>query len=402
MSKGPTAPRLTRKHMARAEREARQRRWVLIGIAVVSVLVVGVVGYGLIDSMIVRPNQMIAQVNGQEITAGEFEKRVRWEQRNLLSQLNTNYELLSLFAGEPELAQNIEQQLNALQTQLATPELLGSGVINSLIDEIIIEQEAETRGLEVTESEVDQAFEELFGFDPDGAPAVDPETAPPTAEPSGEEGSASPETGTPVPTATPYTREAFEDNYREFVRSLRSFRLNEAFFRDLVRRDLLREKVREDFEVGVEQPVQREFLLLRHIQLAEEEQALSALERLEAGEEWSDLVVELSQDTTTIESGGELGWLMERDILLRFGTAALAVFGVDVGGDPIGPVQTAGGWHIFQVIGRENRDVPADRMPDIIQELYTEWYNQLRNESDIEIIEGWEEYLPGGIGSTPS
>jgi parvulin-like peptidyl-prolyl isomerase len=402
MSKGQTAPRITRKHLARAEREARQRRWILIGAVIVAILVVGIVGYGLVDSLIVKPNQTIAQVNDQEINAGTFEKRVRWEQRNLISQLNSNYELLSLFAGDPELAQTIEQQMNGLQAQLANPGLLGSSVINSLIDEALFAQEADRRGIEVAETEVDQAIEELFGFNPDDAPPVEPETVLPTAEPSEEEESSSSATSTPVPTATPYTREAFEDDYREFIRSLRSFRLNEAFFRDLVTQDLLREKVREDFEAGVEQPIQREFVLLRHIQLAEEEQAMSALERLEAGEEWSDLVVELSQDTGTIENEGEIGWLMERDILLQFGTAALAAFGAEVGGDAIGPVQTAAGWHIFQVVGRENREVPADRMPEIIQELYTEWYNQLRTDSEFEIIEGWEEYLPSGIGSAPS
>ena len=65
----PVAPP-TRKHLARAAREARQRRYILIGTMVVVGLVLAVVGYGLFDQTVLRPRQAVARVGDHNITRG--------------------------------------------------------------------------------------------------------------------------------------------------------------------------------------------------------------------------------------------------------------------------------------------------------------------------------------------
>jgi hypothetical protein len=52
MAKVKVTKEVTRKHLARAEREARQRRWLLIGVAAVFVVVVGLVAYGYLDERV--------------------------------------------------------------------------------------------------------------------------------------------------------------------------------------------------------------------------------------------------------------------------------------------------------------------------------------------------------------
>ena len=65
----------TKKHLARAEREAQQRRWILIGTISIVAILVFVLGYGLYDTTFVQPFKMVAEVNGETITAGDFEGR---------------------------------------------------------------------------------------------------------------------------------------------------------------------------------------------------------------------------------------------------------------------------------------------------------------------------------------
>jgi len=56
---------MTRKHLARAEREARQQRLLLISIAVVVVVAIGLVGYGFLDERVLKQQQPVAQVTAR-------------------------------------------------------------------------------------------------------------------------------------------------------------------------------------------------------------------------------------------------------------------------------------------------------------------------------------------------
>jgi len=106
---------------------------------------------------------------------------------------------------------------------------------------------------------------------------------------------------------------------------------------------------REDFKEPAKSTV-------AHIQVDNEEAAQEALKRLAEGEEFASLAKELSTDTSTRDSGGELGPITAGSTRVpRLGNApeiASAVASLDVG-DVTGPIQTDRGWHVISVTHRE-------------------------------------------------
>ena len=69
---------VTKKHLARVEREQRQKRIIMIGSIVILVFVVGLIAYGIIEQVILEPNQPVAVVGDDKITNEEFENRVKF------------------------------------------------------------------------------------------------------------------------------------------------------------------------------------------------------------------------------------------------------------------------------------------------------------------------------------
>ena len=74
-SKPPQAG-VTRKHLARAERETLLRRWVLLVTGSVAALIVAIIGYAVIDQTFIQPRQPVAKVGDVEITTASFQKEV--------------------------------------------------------------------------------------------------------------------------------------------------------------------------------------------------------------------------------------------------------------------------------------------------------------------------------------
>ena len=103
----------SKKHLARAERERRQRRWILGATITIAVILVLILAYGIYDTTFIQPFKTVAVVNGETITSGEFEGRVRLLQRELLSQLTSYLQMESFFGADP----NILQEIRALQLQ---------------------------------------------------------------------------------------------------------------------------------------------------------------------------------------------------------------------------------------------------------------------------------------------
>src|SRR4029450_858363 len=93
MVKQPSAPRVvTKKHMARLEREQRQNRVILtVGIASI-VIVAGLLLFGYVRS------NVVANVNGTKITKSEWQQRVRLQRVSLLNQMS-QYQYFQQYFG---------------------------------------------------------------------------------------------------------------------------------------------------------------------------------------------------------------------------------------------------------------------------------------------------------------
>src|SRR3989304_139833 len=80
---------VTKKHIARLERERRQVRlirWIAVGgIIIVALLLV----YGYLDLNYLRLREPVAEVNGEVVTIGEWQERVQFQRVNLLNLYNT-------------------------------------------------------------------------------------------------------------------------------------------------------------------------------------------------------------------------------------------------------------------------------------------------------------------------
>ena len=397
MAKNRPATRVSRKHMARAERERLQRRWILTALISTIVIVIGVIGYGLYDSMVVQPRLTIASVNGEEITKADFRGRMRIIQRELAAQLSQYIQMESFFGSDPSVLQSLRSVEAQIETQLANPEVLGRDVLDTMIVEAIIRQEAGARGISVTDEEVAEDIELSFNYFANGTPTplpsatlastatVDPTAAAEITPTSTSTLAPTPaESPTPLPTATPYTRELFDQDYRSFLSSLSDWDVREADYLAFVTARLLREKLRADFDPEIER--EQEHVNLQHIVVEDEATADEVRQLLDEGSSWEDLAAEYSVDLATSDTAGDLGWMALGEIVSSFGQAGLAAF-VSEDGSITPPLETSDGWQLFRVVAHEQRPLSDEAYQIAADEAFNTWLTQLKDEADVEMVE---------------
>ncbi len=78
-----TSKVLSKKHLARLERERIQNRNIIIVSAIILIFVVGLIGYGILDQTVLQGLQPVAKVGNQVITTREFQVQVRYDRVNL-------------------------------------------------------------------------------------------------------------------------------------------------------------------------------------------------------------------------------------------------------------------------------------------------------------------------------
>jgi parvulin-like peptidyl-prolyl isomerase len=146
----------------------------------------------------------------------------------------------------------------------------------------------------------------------------------------------------------------------------------------------------------------------RHVLVATEEEAITARDRFEAGEDFSDLATELSLDTQS--PGGALPCPSRPDDFLQPFSSVVATAPVGV---VAGPVETQFGWHIVLVDSREFPqsldELAEDPLrwlpPSIIDSAWIGWINEALEASDIVVrsqIGTWYPAVDGIIPPAPS
>ena len=66
---------ITKKYMARQEREDLQTRYLIYGSIAILAIVIILVGYALVDAYIISPNRPVSSVNGEEISTTAYKAR---------------------------------------------------------------------------------------------------------------------------------------------------------------------------------------------------------------------------------------------------------------------------------------------------------------------------------------
>ncbi|OQA41286.1 MAG: Foldase protein PrsA 1 precursor [Chloroflexi bacterium ADurb.Bin325] len=392
------AREVTRKETRLRRKDAEANRRVLLALGGVGVLLLLIIVAGVVQELLIRPNQPVITVNNQRLSTRDYQKLVKY----------------AWFQGG----------------QATDPQGTGLDVLDEAIDTALLEEQAQQRGITVSDEEVTETIEKLFGYyrvPPTPAPTLTPMPEP-TADPD-----ATPvPTLTPAPTPTLMSLESFQTTYQNYLNRLDTATgMTQADFRALIRRDLIRQKLYEDVTKDV--PTTAEQVHVRHILVAErtpaptatplpegeatptpdpaaptptptleprdEAQALARIieiqQRIGAGEDFAELAREFSDDPGSKDAGGDLGWFpRDSGLVKEFEDAAFAL----QPGEVSGPVKTQFGYHLIKMEERDpNRPLDDYTVAQEKYAAYQEWLANLRNAATVT-----NNWAPDMVPPTPS
>jgi peptidyl-prolyl cis-trans isomerase C len=250
-------------------------------------------------------NVLVARVNGDGITQSEFER--------------------ALVRAQQEM-------------QAADPTALEKVVLDSLIEQRLIEQSASDQNIVVSAD----AIESEFQFNREIA--------------------ASDAAWQQWLTENQYTEEEFR-----------------ATIHAMLIAGAMRDQVTQQLPENVPQ------VHARHILVETEAEANAVMTRLGSGEDFVALAASLSKDVTTREQGGDLGWFVEGELLEPLLTQV--AFNLNAG-EIGGPVATRLGYHVVQTLERAERPVTPEKQALLAQIHFENWLRGLTFNAVI------ERYLP--------
>lgn len=170
----------------------------------------------------------------------------------------------------------------------------------------------------------------------------------------------------------------------ELNRLVRESGLEEGEYLQMVRAELLEEKVREHFTSLVadsEPQVRFRWILIDD----DEEEAQAALERLEAGEDFAEVVSDVSVDATSVETGGEQGWRPRDGTPFMPSDAEDFLFESEVGERSDVISDTFGRFYIVELLERDdNREIDEAQLPSVAERHLNEWLTGLDSTLTIE------------------
>jgi peptidyl-prolyl cis-trans isomerase D len=412
----------------KAERDHAIQRLVILVTSIVVGIAAVILVIAIAYDQFVVPRQAVATVNGSTITVADFRQRVLLERFLVTQQYNNAINLFQSFGLDDQaISQQLQQEPYATwYNEVTVPDQLGNRVINTLVEDELVRQEATARGITVSQEEVQTRIQEFFGYDPNAlfttptatltptltpTPLVSPTASPvptetlvPTETPIPAEATVDPNaptagpTATEFPTATPsptpdatQRADTFNTNRNDFFGAIRTDTgLGDAELNRYFEIQALREKLSD--ALTAEMGDTATYYNVRHILVATQEEAQSVVDALNAGESFADLAAAVSTDTSNNQNGGELGWAPSTQYV---GPFADAIETAEIGA-VVGPVQTEFGWHVLQVRGREERAL-SDQELETAKSRELEQFVDDKREAEagsIEIFDSWTDNIP--------
>jgi parvulin-like peptidyl-prolyl isomerase len=414
--RGRLQPRLLNEYKSRAERESVLQRYVILGVAAVAVIAVVILALSLIVDQFITPNEVVANINGETISVGEFRSRVRLERAFMNERINNAVsQLRAQGFSDDQITQFITQDPAYGWNELQVADQLGNRVLNQMIDDVIIRQEAQELGISVSQVDVETQINEYFSYDPEAAgeptatltptttstPFVSPTPSPTrtsTPTPEATEDVTPTQTLTPFPSSTPTTtpnateraNEYSETRTNLFSTVARSAGVSEADIIAYFEARALREALTEN--VLGEATTTTLYADVRHILVETETQAQDVLAALQAGDSFAELARAISTDTGSGANGGELGWTALANFVEEFRVAATDA---EIGA-LVGPVDTQFGFHILQVRAREDREATEEEIANARSSEFQDYIDTQRDAEgmNVEIFDTWVDNVP--------
>ena len=377
------AQRQSRKEVLLARKQAQQTRQIRIGVAAVGGLLLFVFLAAIVNELIIAPNRAVAIVNEQEISLKDWQDRVRFERAQRIILLENQ---LEAFQGNVGVVQQFAgQAIN----DLLQADLLGQNTLNQMIDELVIQQAAEARGITVTDADVDAEIGSTFNYFDGGLPTPFP-TATATIEPTP---SITPiptavitdiiptntpfptatlgPTNTPAPTATAVSAESFQQEFSDLMAQFEELGVSEEQYRNIVRAQLYRERLTEELAIANELPEEAEHVSFFALQFGSEEEANEAAAVIDSSDflsVWNEIRSRpVGQDPESTAQESEAVWQSQDTVATQYGQAvAEAAFDIGIG-VPSGIIsQTVDAettiYALIQVSGREVRPLSASEL----------------------------------------
>jgi foldase protein PrsA len=431
---------LTKKHLARLEKENRQKKFLMYGIIAIVVIIVAVIAFGVLNNTVLKDAKPVAKVGNTTITVKQFEDRVRYDryqQINSFQSYATSY-----------FASFFQSQLISMQNQLDSYLQFGSDTLDQMINENATVQKAKSMGINVTDQEVEDYIQSQLQYYPSGTPTAQTPTVTityyptstlsalqktltavtatptetvvvtPTNTVSSEEltstaegtpaasetptatievptetptvVASSTETATITPTPTEYTLAGYKDLYATIVaNTIQNAGFNEQELRDYVRTVLYEQKVYE--QVAAKIAPEQDMVWARHIVVGDKTTADEVETNIQKSIPWDTLATQYSTDTNTNGTGGDLGWLTKG---VEGNTAFDDVAWAQKIGTISDPVKIDTGYEIIQVLGHEKRQLTSDELTAAQKAAYQQFIDSAKTELKVTKYDVWASVVP--------
>lgn len=433
--------------------------------------ILGVIGLivliALVMEFFVMPGRAVAMVGGRSITLSQWQNQVRFQRGQLILGLEEQVDefvddrisqITPAPTIDPAVPTTIPPDLG-LPTPYPTPdpvlveqdvirlfqqfagnqinllaygqEQLGEAVLTQMVDDLLIRQEAEKRGITVSEAEVDALIGEQFQYYGGGLPTATPtgtatpeptpsmtplptftpipltvtitttvEAITPTVEPTAFPTTTPFPTNTPEPTATPVSADSFKQQYDEELAGFTNIGANADLYREQFVNQLYREKLGQALfvEQGFTEEVDHVsgFYILTNSR-EDAEKLLATINASDFETVWNSLRSLPPEQLVVQAQATELLWQNEDNLKSRFtdGVVAEAVMALEVGQTSAVLSDIQGDAPIYviaQVTGREVRRLADFAIEQKQQELVSKWLEEARKTT--EIYTNWRGRVP--------
>ncbi len=164
--------------------------------------------------------------------------------------------------------------------------------------------------------------------------------------------------------------------------------LRDAYFEEKIKPQITDEYVRNIYEEEKDKTEIRRAARARHILVGTEAEAMEALKRVQAGEDFAEVAKQVSRDSAA-QKGGDLGFFEAKEMVPQFSEIVFKLKPGEVGG----PVETPFGWHVvkleeFQEVGAKPfEEVKNGLKVILLRKKVQDLVNEYRERSNIELLD---------------